>query len=151
MDELTNKVEGHDVWRWGRMTTDVAISLFDAPRVPEIKERVILFKIPQFWSPEISAEELYDATRGWWRLGPRRNNADYAFAVDKGIIHEVYRINSWRQRQSGDRDWEHDIGKPHKRWGFNGEVADELAHYRNTSVQHLFKKGECSPFKYVNC
>ena len=31
MDELTNKVEGHHVWRRGRMTTDVAISLFDAP------------------------------------------------------------------------------------------------------------------------
>ena len=31
MDELTNKVEGHHVWRRGRMTTDVAISLIDAP------------------------------------------------------------------------------------------------------------------------
>ena len=46
MDELTNKVEGHHVWRRGRMTTDVAISLFDAPQAPEIKERVILFRIP---------------------------------------------------------------------------------------------------------
>ena len=151
MDELTNKVEGHHVWRRGRMTTDVAISLFDAPQAPEIKERVILFRIPRLWSPEMSAEELYETTQGWWTLGPRRNGADYAFAVNRGVIREVYRIDSWRQRQPGDRDWEHDIGKSRKRWGFSGEVADELAHYRNTSMRHLFKQGESSPFKYVNC
>ncbi|MCY3962540.1 MAG: hypothetical protein OXG34_12885 [bacterium] len=102
-DELTNKVEGHHVWRRGRMTTDVAISPFDAPQAPEIKERVILFRIPRLWSPEMSAEELYETTQGWWTLGPRRNGADYAFAVNRGVIREVYR------------------------------------------------KGESSPFKYVNC
>ena len=81
--ELTNKVEGHHVWRRGRMTTDVAISLFDAPPAPEITERVILFRIPRLWSPEMSAEELYETTQGWWTLGTRRNGADYAFAVNR--------------------------------------------------------------------
>ncbi len=151
MDELTNKVQGHHVWLRGRMTTDVAISILDAPQVPEIKERVILFRIPRLWSPEMSAEELYETTQGWWTLGPRRDGADYAFAVNRGVIREVYRIDSWRQRQQGDRDWEQDIGKSRKRWGFSGEVATELGHYRNTSVRHLFKQGESLPFKYVNC
>ena len=112
---------------------------------------MILFRIPRLWSPEMSAEELYETTQGWWTLGPRRNGADYAFAVNRGVIREVYRIDSWRQRQPDDRDWEQDIGKSRKRWGFSGQVADELAHYRNTSVRHLFKQGESSPFKYVNC
>ena len=67
-DELTNKVEGHHVWRRGRMTTDVAISLFDAPPAPEITERVILFRIPRLWSPEMSAEELYETTKDRWPL-----------------------------------------------------------------------------------
>ncbi len=151
LGELTNKVEGHRVWQRGRMTTEIAVSLFDAPQAPDIKERAILFRIPQLWSPEMSAEELYEATHGWWKLGNRRNDADYAFAVNQGVIREVYRINSWRQRKPGDRDWQHDIGKTSKRWGFSGEVAEELAHYRNTSVRHLFKKGESSPCKYVNC
>ena len=91
-DELTNKVEGHHVWRRGRMATDIAISLFDAPPAPEITERVILFRIPRLWSPEMSAEELYETTQGWWRLGTRRNGADYAFAFNRGVIREVYRI-----------------------------------------------------------
>ena len=74
------------------MTTDVAISLFDAPQAPEIKERVILFRIPRLWSPEMSAEKLYETTQGWWTLGLRRNGADYAFAVNRGVIREVYRM-----------------------------------------------------------
>ena len=37
------------------------------------------------------AEELYEATQGWWTLGPRRNGADYAFAVNRRVIREVYR------------------------------------------------------------
>ncbi|MCY3635056.1 MAG: hypothetical protein OXH23_05565 [bacterium] len=60
-------------------------------RAPEIKERVILFRIPRLWSPEMSAEELYETTQGWWTLGRRRNGADYAFAVNRGVIREVYR------------------------------------------------------------
>ena len=151
LDELTNIVGGHHVWARGRMNTDVAVSLFEAPPAPDIVKRVILFRIPHLWSPEMSADELFEATHGWWTLGERRNDADYAFAVNRGVIREVYRIDSWRQRQPGDRDWEHDIGKSRKRWGFSGEVADELAHYRNTSVRHLFKQGESTPFKYVNC
>lgn len=97
------------------------------------------------------ADDLYDATHGWWRLGTRREDADYAFAVNRGVIREVYRIGSWWLRRKGDRGWEDDIESGRPRWGFDGEVAGELAHYRNRSVAHFFKRGEASPFKYVNC
>jgi len=40
----------------------------------------------------MSAEELYETTQGWWTLGPRRNSADYAFAVNRGVIREACRI-----------------------------------------------------------
>lgn len=151
LDMLTNIVEGHHVWARGRMNTDVVISLFDAPPAPDIVDRVILFRIPWLWSPAMSSNELYETAHGWWKIGLRREGAEYAFAVSRGVIREVYRIDSWRQRQPGDRDWEHDIGKPHKRWGFSGEVAEELARYRNTSARRFFKKGNSSPFMYVNC
>jgi hypothetical protein len=40
--------------------------------------------------------ELYDATRGIWKVGKqRREQADYAFAVYEGIVREVYRIKTW--------------------------------------------------------
>ena len=62
LSELTNVVEGHHVWARGRMTADVAVSLFDAPPAPDIMEQVILFRIPRLWSPEMSAKELYETT-----------------------------------------------------------------------------------------
>ena len=40
----------------------------------------------------MSAEKLYETTQGLWTLGRRRNGADYAFAVNRGVIREAYRI-----------------------------------------------------------
>lgn len=148
---LSNTVTGHHVLERGRMSTGVAISLFDAPPAPTISENVILFRIPKLWYPSMPAQDLYEATHGWWTLGKRRERADYAFAVSRGVIREVYRIHSWRERRPGDRGAEEDTATSRKRWGFDGTVASELPQYRNKSVRHLFKKGEAGPFKYVNC
>jgi len=152
LDGLTNLVAGQYVSSTGRMTVDVAISLFDAPPAPEITEPTLLIKIPKLWYPSISAQELYESTTGWWAIknSTRRNNARYAFCVVNSVIREVYRINSWRQRQEGDRDWEDDSGKE-PRWGFDGEMAEEMTHYRNHSIKHLYKKGDANEIRYFNC
>lgn len=150
LDDLANLIDGRHVSSTGRMSVDVAISLFDAPPAGEITEPVLLIKIPRLWYPSIPADELFDATAGWWRIGERgRTKAKYAFCVVKGVIREVYRITGWRQRQMGDRDWQNDIGKT-PRWGFTGLVADELAHYRNHSVAHLYLKGDRNEIRYIN-
>jgi hypothetical protein len=150
LDDLTNLVSGHHVSSTGRMSVDVAISLYDAPPVSEITEPVLLIKIPKLWYPAIPAQELFDATAMWWVIGERRNDAKYAFAVVRGVIREVYRITSWRQRIEGDRDWKDDIGKK-PRWGFDGQIAEDLAHYRNRSVAHLYKRGDRNPIRFINC
>jgi len=102
--------------------------------------------------PSISAQELYESTTGWWAIknSTRRNNARYAFCVVNSVIREVYHINSWRQRQEGDRGWEHDIRK-NPRCGFDGEIAKEMTHYRNHSIKHLYKKGDANEIRYFNC
>lgn len=151
LERLTNVVSGHHIASRGRMTTDVAISLFDAPRAPEITEPVILLRIPRLWYPSMPAAELFEATRGWWTVGKRREQAAYAFAVSRGVVREVYRIDSWRRRELGDRGADATDRAGRARWGFAGEAADELGRYRNTSVAHLFRPGESSPFKYLNC
>jgi uncharacterized protein len=148
---LLNLVSGHDAERRGLMSTDDAISLLDAPPVGEITEAVLLIKIPQLWYPSMPPEALLEATAGWWDISIRREKARYAFAVSKGVIREVYEIHLWRQRQPGDRDSEDDIGKPRKRWGFSGAVAPNLAHYRNHSVRHLYKRGDRSEIKFIHC
>lgn len=151
LTELANVVSGHNTSERGRMSADVAISLFEAPPVDTITEAALLIRIPRLWYPSMPAEDLFEATHGWWRIGIRREGADYAFAVNKGIVREVYRIRSWRQRRRGDRGWEDDVKTGRPRWGFDGEIADEIAHYRNRSVAHLFKPGDASPVKYLNC
>lgn len=145
---LTNLVKGHDSDLYGCMSTDAIQGIYDVKPCPEISESVILFKIPRLWSPQMTAEELYEATHGWWVLGPRRNKAQYAFAVSAGVIRAIYRIDSWRQRQPGDRGYEPG-GKA--RYGFDGQLTHELDKYINTSVHHLFKRGDRSTARYLNC
>lgn len=43
--------------------------------------------------------ELYEATRGTWKLGERRKGARYAFALFEGVVREVYEIEAWHPRR----------------------------------------------------
>lgn len=151
MYRLTNVMGGHHERLRGVVEVSIVNSLFDAPQAPEIIDPVLLFRIPQLWTPQMSSEALYEATRGWWKLGPKREHARYAMAVSGGVIRGVYRITSWRPRAEGDRDWRDDAEGKRLRWGFDGESAPELSRYLNTSVRHLFKQGNASPFIYLNC
>ena len=147
--QLTNAVLGHRHALKGLAHASQVASLYDAPEAPPFDEPVLLLKIPGLWTPRMSASELYEATRGWWRIGPdRRAAARYACAVNKSVIRAVYRIDSWRERREGDRDWQHDAGKP-ARWGFDGVPAPEMDRYVDTSVAHLFKRGEADPVKLI--
>ena len=143
---LTNIVAGHNSEVFGVMSTNDAIALYEAPEAPKIKEKGILFRIPKLWTPAMPESELFEATRGWWVLGERRNDAKYAFAVSKGVIRQVYKIESWRERTKGDRGY---VEGARTRWGFDGHPAPEMSHYLNTSVAHLFKKGAASPTLYT--
>jgi hypothetical protein len=147
---MTNVVLGHHHALRGLAHVDMVASLYSAPRSPDITVPSILFRIPRLWTPQMPPPELYEATMGWWPLGPRREGAKYAFSVSKGVVRAIYRIQGWRQRHEQDRDWQQDQGKA-PRWGFHGSVAPEMSRYLNHSVVHLYKKGERGPFKYINC
>jgi hypothetical protein len=95
--------------------------------------------------------ELYDATRGIWRVGPKRERAKYAFVVFEGVIREVYEIIHWFRAGStlstrDDSQWEGD------RWEFVGRLAPQMLRrrYINRYVGHLFKVGSQNPIAYVN-
>ena len=90
--------------------------------------------------------ELYHATRGIWKLGPRRERAKYALAVFHGLVREVYAIEAWapagttrddsgRQRKPGP--------KQRGRWEFTGRVAPPSVRkrYVGRSVAGYFKQG----------
>lgn len=114
-----------------------------SPDFLNITESAILFRITKTYSPDLSPEELYNATRGNWVLKERRENADYAFAVYRGIVKQVYRIHSWHF--SGV------ITNGNERYCFEGEIAEDKQDYIGKNVAHYFPRGYASPTRYVNC
>ncbi|NCO76541.1 MAG: hypothetical protein GW795_04620 [Cyanobacteria bacterium] len=108
-----------------------------------ISESAILFRINRTYSPDLSSEELYNITRGNWVLRERRENADYAFAVYRGIIKQVYRIHSW--------DFSGVITNGNERYCFEGEIAEDKQNYIGMNVAHYFPRGMASSTRYVNC
>ena len=81
--------------------------------------------------------ELYNTTRSSWKLGSKKNEAKYVIAAYRGLVREVYKINSWNQ--VGDR------------WEFTGEVAEKEVRdkYLNQSLENYTQKGSQNPIKYT--
>ena len=156
---LTNQVQGYNSDDRGQMSVTEVIAKYKAPIV-EISEPVLLITVNRYYRRGMSAEMLYEITRGRWVIGSRRNQAKYAFAVYKGIIREVYKIDRWLPAPKHDseikRQWatEHSIksdAKRNKRWEFEGETANDLSHYVGGNVEKYSKVGAQNPIRYVNC
>ena len=125
----------------------------------EITENVILIRINRLFHKNITEEELYEATRGIWRVGSRRENADYAFSVYKGKVKEVFVIKSWfpactlHYKTRIMRDAIQNIDKT-RRWEFDGEIAESNVRdkYIGKSVKNYLPSfGGTNPIIYVNC
>ncbi len=156
---LTNQVQGYNSDDRGQMSVAEVIAKYEAPIV-EISESVLLITVNRYYRRGMSNEMLYEITRGNWVIGNRRNQAKYAFAVYKGIIREVYKIERWFPAPLDDteikRQWaaEHSINseaKQKKRWQFDGNIAESLRHYVGGSVEKYSKIGAQNPIRYVNC
>lgn len=150
--DLTNLVETHHPER-GLISVGRAQSLYNAHRAPKITVPCVLVKVSKLWTPEMSDSEVMEATVGWWPFRKKAINAKYAFAISRGTIRGIYKIAAIRERQKPDNDWQDDIGK-NPRWGFPDGCApavDLWDQYIDTSVKHLFKPGEASSVKLLNC
>ena len=59
-----------------------------------IKHRVIMI-IRNPWNPDLPEYEHYDRTRSAWRLGQKKELAEYAFLVHQGVVKRIYTIAEW--------------------------------------------------------
>lgn len=101
----------------------------------------MLVRIRKRYRAGISAEELYAATRQWWKLSPRRR-PDYALSVYGGIVRAVYAIDQDGWEQESDRG----------RWRFSGRLDPALeAEYCWRDVSSYLPDGAQNPIRYVNC
>ena len=90
---LTNNVRGQKSREYGRREARELEALYKQEPV-KIRQPAILVRINQLYRYGMPDNELYDATRGVWRVNPERG-AKYAFAVFDGIVREVYEIRQW--------------------------------------------------------
>jgi uncharacterized protein len=166
---LTNSIRGHGPKKWkggfnatgfNRSKTKDIEEIIDPEEEADITERAILIRINQLYRYGMDAESLYDATRGVWVVGPRRECAEYAFSVFKGIVMEVYKIKhpwhlagtkstTYKTRPDCNEFWTSDP----QRWEFEGEVAENEIRdkYLKKSVKRYLSDGSQNPIKYVNC
>ena len=117
----------------------------------DITENVIAIKINQAYRENMTELELYEATRGYWKIDVKRaKKAEYVFGVYKGIIKEVYKIKEWLPAGTIPRSTLPDAETPADRYEFVGEVAEEAIRnkYIEKSIANLYRKGEANPIKY---
>jgi len=150
LPSLSNQVRGWRSLQYGRIGLVDLVSHYRRKKVT-IHEPGILIRISRLFRSKMDPTELYDATRGIWRVGVKRERAKYAFPVFEGVIREVYEIAHWFPAGStlSTRDysqWEGD------RWEFVGRLAPQAfrRRYIDRYVGHLFKVGSQNPIVYVN-
>ena len=152
LGELANQVRGWKSLQTGRMTLDELIGYYAAKPVTVVHP-ALLIRINKLYRHNMSQLELYEITRGIWKLGERRNGVRYALAVFEGVVREVYKIQSWYPalttsyitRDLSERD-------ANGRWEFEGiRAPDDIRNqYYLGSVRVYFRRGNQSPVVYVN-
>jgi hypothetical protein len=152
LGKLTNRVRGWRSIELGRMPLSQLIIYYAAKPV-EVTDPALLIRINLLYRHGMSESELYEATRGVWKLGERRNQARYALAVFEGVVREAYLIEAWYP--GGTLPYSTrpaaDVDAP-ERWEFSGRVAPQRirSRYLYRSVAAYFKRGQQSPVVYVN-
>jgi len=136
LDILTNTVKGHNSWERGLKTVDEVVQHYDA-KVITILEPTIIININRLYNRFMTPQQLYDATRSKWVVGTKRNQAKYAIAAYRGLVREVYLIDTWSPNGN--------------RWEFTGQVASPSVRdkYLNQSLDNYVKKGSQNPIKYT--
>ncbi len=150
--KLTNQQSGWKSATYGRMTVPQLIATY-AKEPTSIEEPSVLIRISQLFRYSMSEMELYDYTRGYWKINKERATAaQYAFAVYEGIIQEVYTILQWVEAGS-TLNTRKDHYPVEGRFEFIGNLAPTgiRTKYKFKSVEQLFQKGNMNPILYVNC
>jgi uncharacterized protein len=146
--KLTNQMSGHHESSFGRITAQRVISILTAKKV-KVQHKAILITINKLYRSDMPPEELYEVTRGIWRVGElSRNKVEFALAIYQGIVLEVYRIKQWypagtlkyKTRDTSDF-------KNSGRWEFSGSVAKDV---RGEYIDFSVGKAGQNPIRYAN-
>ena len=117
----------------------------------DIHHDLVVIKINRTYYDGMSAEALYDYTRGIWKRKIESVSvADYALSVVFGIVVEVYKIDHWMPAsETKFTARKVDPKKAAERIAFVGSVAEESVRkrYIGKSVANLYKYGDANPVR----
>ena len=155
-DQLLNARGGYGSREFGRYALEEIVAVYNqVPAQISDKDAVLLIRINQLYYAGMPPQELYEITRGVWRLSiERAQNVSYAFAVFNNVVREVYEVSGWFE--GGQTAYFHrlpeDIDAP-ERIEFVGRIAPESIRkkYLFKSVNEYFVRGAANPVQYVNC
>ncbi len=157
--KLTNVQSGYKSSTFGRMSLEQIASAYDKQPI-KIKVPAILIRINQAFRHSMTEMELYDYTRGQWKLNPANaKKAKYAFSIYGGIVQEVYEVLDWYEAgktysvREGNEKIKRERGEGLEgRYEFIGNLASEDVRnrYKYKSVEAYFKPGNSNPIMYVN-
>jgi hypothetical protein len=144
--KLTNLVAGQGVARAWRPLDDVVAGYAATAIEIAPEHRVLLIRVRREYRHGMSDAELYEKTRQWWKVNPRRK-PEYVFSIFDGIVRAVYRIERWEPVPSAEQ-----VGRMKGRWRFEGARDATLEeHYIWKDVSRYLPPGAQNPIKYVNC
>ena len=126
-----------------------------------IDERIIAINIAQQYPYVKDESELYEVTRGLWRLSRQRaEKAEYAFAVFRKEIKEVYKIHRWESarfdinefwvKRKREQGVEIDPAINEGRYQFVGKSAPDFVRVKYVGKQMPVAHAQ-NPIRYFNC
>jgi hypothetical protein len=152
LERLMNEVRGWRSVQSGRMPL-AELTAYYAAKPCDVRVPALLIRINRLYRHGMSGVELYEATRGTWKLSQRRTRAEYAFAVFEGLVREVYVIEQWHAAGSTTYTTRDAAALKRNRWEFTGRPAeaDIRDEYVGRTVASYFRQGQQMPTVYVNC
>lgn len=157
IDNLTNQQRGHHSNTYGKIEVSLLESRYNSEDLTfnDIDDNIMLIKINRLYHNNMTPTELYEITRGYWRVNlEQAKKVKYVLAVYYGIVLEVYEVVAWFPAFSTmmhQRIEDVNSDKLSSRYEFVGRIADDIVRkkYKDKSVSNIFLKGEQNPIKYI--
>ena len=115
---------------------------------------MILININRLFQDNLTQDDLYEITRGIWRLNPERaKSAKYALAVFQGTVVEVFSIHDWVEAGTTEYTWrKFTESEKENRFEFVGEIAEDQIRnkYLGKNIRDYLPHGAQNPIRYIN-
>ena len=166
LEKLTNQKRGHGNGEYAIIEAEELDAIYRREELDEddVAENIMLININKRYHNNMSPLELYESTRGIWRVSKTKSdNVDYVLAVYSGTVLEVYEVAGWYEAFTTmmftrddltvdvyESDYE-DEDFSYNRREFVGRVAKSEIRdkYIHKSVEQYYDNGKRNPIRYI--